>query len=314
MGVGGDGLSDALIADGTHSACSQICSDVTWDFLLEGHRVGEIPGDGSEVSSAMAKGLRRYTAARVGLERAGSSVATRHQLEFALAHAQARDAVHSELDVPKLLAGFGERWLAAIAVRSAASGRVEYLRRPDLGRTLSEESEGLLGGVAGAEGDSGARVAVVVGDGLSALAVERHAVALIEALLPLLARWVVAPIVVAEQARVALGDAVGRTLGTDAVVMLIGERPGLSAADSLGAYITWRPGERCTDAERNCVSNIRAGGLDYATAARKIAWYLNEGRRLGLTGVAIREPDAGIFPGSVALESRTEQVRPSLEL
>jgi ethanolamine ammonia-lyase small subunit len=144
---------------------------------------------------------------------------------------------------------------------------------------------------------------VVLADGLSALATERHGLPVLDALLPLLGLdeasaapgWTLAPIVVAEQARVALGDAIGAALGADVTVVLIGERPGLSSPDSLGAYITWGPRPGRSDAERNCVSNIRLEGLDYAGAAAKIAWYVREGRRLGLTGVQLRESDGGLL-------------------
>jgi ethanolamine ammonia-lyase small subunit len=251
--------------------------------------------------------LRDCTPARVGLERAGSSLATRHALEFALAHAQARDAVHSALDVVVLLSALGERRLPAVAVCSAAAGRTEYLRRPDLGRRLSQESAEQLsarmefaGHGAGMEkypGHGPARIAFILADGLSALATQRHAIPLVDALLPLLDQsWRMTPVVVAEQARVALGDEIGSLLRADVTVMLIGERPGLSSPDSLGAYITWNPQLGRTDAERNCVSNIRTGGLDSVTAAQKIAWYAREGRRLGLSGVALRESDAALLP------------------
>jgi ethanolamine ammonia-lyase small subunit len=248
--------------------------------------------------------LRSLTPARVALDRTGASITTRHALEFSLAHAQARDAVHSALAVPSLLAALRERGLAAIAVKSAARDRTEYLRRPDLGRTLSAPSAALLATNPGApfmqpmSGHSReartapATLSIILADGLSALAAERHALPLLDTLLPLLAAtWTFTPILLAEQARVALGDEIGLALHADLTVMLIGERPGLSSPDSLGAYITWAPHPGRTDAERNCVSNIRAEGLDYAAAAAKIIWYVNEGRRLGLTGVELRERD-----------------------
>jgi len=256
-----------------------------------------------ELAHELAHELRELTTARVGLERVGASLATRPALEFTLAHAQARDAVHMALGVATMLAALRERGLTAMAVKSAASDRAEYLRRRDLGRRLSvtsaerlakgREQHGDEGGVRGTQ----AVVSVIVADGLSALAAERHAMPLLDALLPLLRAasaeelsgwtngWTIAPIVVAEQARVALGDEIGAALGADVTVMLIGERPGLSAPDSLGAYVTWAPRVGMTDAERNCVSNIRAEGLDYAAAAERIAWMVREGRRMGLTGI-----------------------------
>jgi ethanolamine ammonia-lyase small subunit len=244
--------------------------------------------------------LRRLTPARVALELTGVSITTRHALEFSLAHARARDAVNSALGAASLMTALRSWGLEAVLVRSAAMSRVEYLRRPDLGRALSEASAALIAerfaemGLARPEAQT---ISIILGDGLSALATERHALPALDALLPLLgADWRVAPIVVAEQARVALGDEIGAALCADVTVMLIGERPGLSSPDSLGAYITWAPRRGRTDAERNCVSNIRHQGLDYASAAAKIARYVNEGRRLGLTGVALRESDAALLP------------------
>jgi len=244
--------------------------------------------------------LRALTPARVALERSGVSVTTHHALAFSLAHAQARDAVHSALAVPSLMAALRERGLTALAVRSAASNRTEYLRRPDLGRTLASSSAELLAARRGEDRKPGAVVSVILGDGLSALAVERHALSLLDALLPLLrptadasatkaADWALAPVIVAEQARVALGDAIGVALEANVTVMLIGERPGLSSPASLGAYITWAPRPGRTDAERNCVSNVHTDGLGYAAAAAKIAWFVTEAQRLGLTGVDLRE-------------------------
>jgi ethanolamine ammonia-lyase small subunit len=243
--------------------------------------------------------LRALTPARIALERTGSSLTTRHALEFSLAHAQARDAVHSALAVPSLLTALRERDLAAIAVRSAATNRAEYLRCPDLGRALAATSAALIAtqpAIGGLQAISSSLV-LILADGLSALATERHALHVLDALLPLLdATWRLAPIVIAEQARVALGDEIGAAFHADATVILIGERPGLSSPDSLGAYITWAPRHGRTDAERNCISNIRTEGLDYAAAAARIAWTLSEGRRLGLTGVALRDSDAALLP------------------
>jgi ethanolamine ammonia-lyase small subunit len=248
--------------------------------------------------------LRAMTTARVALDRTGASITTQHSLEFSLAHAQARDAVHSTLGVASLMAELRERELAAVTVHSGARDRTEYLRRPDLGRSLSDTSRAVLTACSGeARTRPGATlVSIVLADGLSALATERHAMPMLDALLPLLGvggteassasgSWELTPIVIAEQARVALADEIGEALRANITVMLIGERPGLSSPDSLGAYITWAPHPGRTDAERNCVSNIRTEGLDYAAAAAKIAWYVREGRRLGLTGVALRESD-----------------------
>jgi ethanolamine ammonia-lyase small subunit len=253
-----------------------------------------------------------FTPARISLDRTGVSIATRHALEFLLAHAQARDAVHASLNVPALLAALRDRELRAIAVHSAARDRAEYLRRTDLGRTLDTTCAALRASPATDNLQTATSLTIILADGLSALAIERHAMPVVDALLPLLgisksgaahaaAPWQLTSVVIAEQARVALGDEIGQVLRTDVTVMLIGERPGLSSPDSLGAYITWGPRPGRTDAERNCVSNIRQpldgqtfgqAGLDYATAAAKIAWYIAEGRRRGLSGVSIREQDA----------------------
>jgi ethanolamine ammonia-lyase small subunit len=229
--------------------------------------------------------LRGYTNARVALRSAGRSLATSELLDMALCLADARDAVHAELSTVTLVQELVALGLEVFSVRSAAGGRGEYLRRPDLGRRLSAASRALLEQV---DPESGS-LAVVVADGLSAFAVERHAVPVLDALLPLLADWQIGPVVVAEQARVAIGDEIGEVLGAVATLLLIGERPGLSAPDSLGAYVTWAPRIGRSDAERNCVSNIRPEGLGYDLAARKIAAYLNEARRLQLTGVALKE-------------------------
>ncbi len=221
--------------------------------------------------------LAALTQARIGLPRAGQTLNTAASLAFDLAHAQARDAVHAVFDTSALQAAFD-----LIEVHSAAPDRATYLQRPDLGRQLpAKEAARLV--------PTGADTAIVVGDGLSATAVARHGVPLIRALLPRIG-GVLAPVVAAHQARVALGDAIGAALGVDIVVMLIGERPGLSAPDSLGAYITWQPRPGRQDSERNCVSNIRPPhGLDHETAATRIAWLVQQARALRLTGVALKD-------------------------
>jgi len=215
--------------------------------------------------------LRELTPARVALGRAGHSLPTRELLAFQLAHARARDAVWRALD-PGLLSE-----LHPIYLRSAARDRATYLRRPDLGRRLEE-------GTRLERGDWDA--VIVVADGLSATAVHRHAGVVIGALRPLIADWRVA-ICVVEQGRVAIGDEIGERMGAKMAVMLIGERPGLSSPDSLGAYLTWSPRVGRTDAERNCVSNIRTEGLDPELAARRIAGILRAARELGLTGIGL---------------------------
>lgn len=223
--------------------------------------------------------LRRLTEARIGLQRAGIALATPPMLDFQLAHARARDAVHTPLDAEALAEQLGR---PAIIVASAAADRATYLRRPDLGRRLADDAPALP------RGDHD--LAIVIADGLSATAVHAHAAEVVAALVALLPDWRIAPLVIARQGRVALGDIVGEQLGAGAVVVLIGERPGLSSAASLGAYLTLapRPGRR--DSERNCVSNIRTpGGLAPDIAAEKIAWLLREARRIGATGVALKD-------------------------
>lgn len=227
--------------------------------------------------------LRRVTPARIGLGRAGNSVPTAEVLSFGAAHAAARDAVHLPLDVEALVEALDGLGLGTpTVVASAAADRATYLTRPDLGRVPGTDLE---------LGPGEAEIAVVVADGLSAEAVAKHAVPLLEHLVPLLdsATTLAAP-VVATQARVALGDHIGRALGARLVLVLIGERPGLSSSDSLGAYLTWDPRPGVLDSARNCVSNIRPPhGLDHATAARTIASLVTGARALGATGVALKD-------------------------
>lgn len=232
--------------------------------------------------------LRDYTSARVDLGRTGASVPTRALLDFQLAHAKARDAVHLPLSVKSLFLELNQKGVPSITLSSAAGNRDEYLKRPDLGRRLVDDSRERLVPLRG-EYD----VSFVIADGLSALAVHRHAVPLLDLLLRDL-DWRVAPVAIVEQGRVAIGDEIGELLGAKMVVVLIGERPGLSSPDSLGAYLTWQPRPGRTDAERNCVSNIRAEGLSYELAAHKLLFLMNEARRLKLSGVALKE-DAGVF-------------------
>jgi len=244
----------------------------------------------ARLAQALAARLRVLTPARVGLARTGVSLETRDLLDFQRSHAQARDAVHSRLEAAALAAA-----LAAISgkevlrLHSAAPDRATYLQRPDLGRTLNESSRALLLSHAAATEPNPHGLTLIVADGLSALAVERHAAPLIEALLPLLIDWQLAPLCVVEQARVAIGDEIGAALHAQVSIVLIGERPGLTSPDSLGAYITWAPRPGRTDAERNCISNIRAEGLSYAHAAAQLGYYLTEARRRQLTGVALKE-------------------------
>lgn len=246
------------------------------------------PGEARDLARVEGD-LRGLTPARVSLDRTGNSITTRDTLAFARDHAQARDAVHAHLSLPTLLAEIHARGLEAIAVKSAAPDRATYLRRPDLGRTLSEAAKSALH--AGKSDAAKPRLTIILADGLSALATDRNAIAVVDSLLPLVQdEWQVTPIAIAEQARVALGDEIGVALGAQLTVMLIGERPGLSAADSLGAYITWEPRIGRTNAERNCISNIRSEGLSPGDAARRIAYFAREARLLHATGTALKDP------------------------
>jgi ethanolamine ammonia-lyase small subunit len=255
--------------------------------------------DNSQPDTAMASGfsarLRALTPARVGLARTGVSLETRDLLDFQRCHAQARDAVHSRLEAAALAADLAKITESEVLrLHSAAPDRATYLQRPDLGRALDEASRNLLSRHAASASSEdkqrGSRkLALIVADGLSALAVERHAQPLIEELLPQLSGWQLTPLCVVEQTRVAIGDEIGLALGAQISVVLIGERPGLSSPDSLGVYITWQPRPGRTDAERNCISNIRAEGLSYTQAAAQLGYYLTEARRRQLTGVALKE-------------------------
>lgn len=230
--------------------------------------------------------LARWTPARIALGRTGASLPTREVLAFALAHARARDAVHAPFDpgaVSRGLAGLG---LDTIEVASDATDRALYLRRPDCGRRLSPASRKALRGRS-----APVELVLVVGDGLSATAVHTHAVPLVAAFQPHARRqdWSLAPVVLARGARVALGDEIGALLQARAVAVLIGERPGLSSSDSLGVYLTFGPRHGRSDAERNCISNIRAEGLSYEVAAFKLAWLVREALSRSLTGVGLKD-------------------------
>lgn len=226
--------------------------------------------------------LRAATPARIGLGRSGDALPVRDVLEFQLAHARARDAVHRPLDAEAIrLAVEG-----AVVVHSAAADRATYLRRPDLGRTLDAEGRAAL---EAARPEGGWDAVFVIADGLSPVGVQRHAVPLLQACMARLAGWSIAPTVVAIQARVALGDEIGELLGARLCAVLIGERPGLSVADSVGAYLTYGPRRGRRDSERNCISNVHAAGLSYDAAADMLAWLMTEARSRRLTGVGLKD-------------------------
>jgi ethanolamine ammonia-lyase small subunit len=232
--------------------------------------------------------LRELTPARVALGRSGASVPTTALLDFTLDHARARDAVHAAFDAKALISALGGLSLGAVGVCSRAGDRKNYLRRPDLGRRLDQASLQLL---AERRGRGACPLAIVIGDGLSPTAVHAHAIELMRALLARLgaAQIEIGDVVVASGARVALGDEIGEILGAGMALVLLGERPGLSAPDSLGAYLTFAPKVGRTDAERNCVSNIHRAGLGYQEAAFKIAWLIREGLSRQVTGVALKD-------------------------
>ena len=239
--------------------------------------------------------LRRLTAARIGLRRTGAALATSDMLDFQLAHARARDAVHAALDEAKLAADLAALGLPAIAVASAAEDRQTYLMRPDLGRRLAAGTEATL---TPHRGDYD--LALVIADGLSALAVQRHAAPLLTRVLPALRAegFKIAPLVIVRHGRVAIGDSIALALGAASVAVLIGERPGLSAPDTLGAYLTWQPHAHTTDAERNCISNIRPEGLDYETAAFRLTHLLRAMHARRMSGVALKDDSERLLLGA----------------
>lgn len=234
--------------------------------------------------------LRRLTPARIALGRTGTSMPTSAQLDFQYAHAQARDAVHLPFDHAGLSSQLAERGRECLLLHSAATDRNSYLQRPDLGRKLSDESAQKLRDYTQAN-PGGVDLAIVVADGLSALAVHRHT-------LPFLARmeeqtaiegWSLSPVILVEQGRVAVADEIGELLGAKMVVILIGERPGLSSPDSLGLYFTYNPKVGLTDAYRNCISNVRLEGLSYGMAAHRLLYLMREACRRQLSGVSLKD-------------------------
>jgi ethanolamine ammonia-lyase small subunit len=230
--------------------------------------------------------LRRLSGARIGLPRAGASLATGPLLDFRLAHARARDAVHDELDTAQLAADLAPLGLDIVVVESAAEDRQRYLMRPDLGRRLAPEAEARLAPHA-ARFDA----VFVIADGLSARAVQHHAKPVLAGVIKALRAEgsKIGPLVVVRHGRVAVGDAIASLLATDSVAVLIGERPGLTAPDSMGAYLTWQPHPGTRDADRNCISNIRPGGIPYGDAAFKLAYLLRTMRARRISGVQLKD-------------------------
>jgi ethanolamine ammonia-lyase small subunit len=237
--------------------------------------------------------LRQFTAARIALGRSGVSLPTSAQLEFQLAHARARDAVHLALDTQALSQALSNGGDTCITLSSAAETRDIYLQRPDLGRRLDAASRSTL-----QERQRGGErcydLAIVIADGLSALAIEQNAQPFLNALKQRLLpeNWTLAPIAIVRQGRVAIGDEVGELLGAKVVVVLIGERPGLSSPDSMGLYLTWAPRLGLTDESRNCISNVRPAGLSYAEAAYKLHYLLTQAHQRQLSGVQLKDETA----------------------
>lgn len=247
--------------------------------------------------------LRAFTNARIALGRAGNSVPTAPLLAFNLSHAQARDAVHQPLDADALHEQLRAHGFATtLDVHSAAPDREHYLRRPDLGRRLSDESRDLLLKAASEEPD----IVFVIADGLSAFAASKQSTPMLQAIHARLQQdWKIGPIIVARQARVALGDEIGEMLRARMVVMLIGERPGLSSPDSLGIYLTYAPKVGCSDAQRNCISNVRPEGLNFDAAAHKLHYLLTHARRLGLTGVGLKDKSDALLEATPTASDAT---------
>lgn len=240
--------------------------------------------------------LRRFTDARIGLGRSGAGMPTREVLDFTFAHAMARDAVLTPLDWPGVEKSLADLNYRTVRVSSAVQDRAEYLRRPDLGRKLSAASRDDLAAL-GATLKSRPDVAIVIGDGLSSKAVAANIAPFLSSFAPYVKKkaWTLSPLVLAHNARVALGDDVAEVLSVKSVIVLIGERPGLSSPDSLGAYLTFAPRVGFNDANRNCISNIRARGLSYGEAAFKLAWLLDQAFKRKLSGVNLKdEAGAGI--------------------
>lgn len=244
--------------------------------------------------------LRRITTARIALGRTGGSLPTRELLDFRLAHARARDAVHAPFDATAFADQLRPLGLEVICVESAATTQLDFLRRPDLGRRLGQSSRARL--MAYAESQAPCDVAIIVSDGLSSLAAVEHAPLVLAELIPLArwSGWTLAPLIVASHGRVALQDEIGALLQARLTLMLLGERPGLGAVDSLGAYFTYAPQPGLTDAARNCVSNIRAEGLSPLDAARKLHDLITQSLRRSLSGVDLKDDAPALSgPGSV---------------
>lgn len=231
--------------------------------------------------------LKAFTSARIALGRTGVATPLKEVLDFRMCHAHARDAVYSSLEIDKLEEALQQFQLPIILVTSKASDRKGYLQRPDLGRNLDDASTNNLKN----ESSYSVDVVIIIADGLSATAINKHAVQLLKKLIPYLKQSIltIAPIVIAQQGRVAIADEIGSLLNAKLSLILIGERPGLSSPDSMGAYITYNPSSGTTDESRNCVSNIRPEGLGYELAAEKIATLIKASLQLKLSGILLKD-------------------------
>ncbi|WP_110516461.1 ethanolamine ammonia-lyase subunit EutC [Herpetosiphon llansteffanensis] len=238
-------------------------------------------------SAQLWQRLRQFTNARIGLGRVGDGLPTNAHLAFQQDHALARDAVHAQVDFAALASELQADFPHILRLKSAAVDRASYLKRPDLGRMLHADSRQQLERLESAP----ATIALVVADGLSAVAIERHAAPLLKLIKHQLSElgWSLAPLTLVEQGRVAIGDEIGELLRAELVVILIGERPGLSVADSLGIYLTYAPQRGRNDAERNCISNIHQQGLSYASASELLLYLLGQARQRRLTGVGLKD-------------------------
>ena len=230
--------------------------------------------------------LKRFTRARIALGRVGSSLPTKEILDFGMSHAMARDAVHLALDADTLEKQVKSLGFDVLKLHSRAPDRASYLLRPDWGRRLSDESAEIVKALP----QQKIELSIVIGDGLSSLAVQKHAAPMLQSMLQAMpSAWRTGPVVIASQARVALADEVGELMQARMVILLIGERPGLSSPDSLGLYLTYQPKVGCSDADRNCISNVRLEGLSYEAAAKKLIWLAKESMRLKVSGVALKD-------------------------
>ena len=278
--------------------------------------IAQSPQDESEVVTHNPWGkLRDFTSARIALGRSGNSVPTNELLSFQLDHAQAMDAVHCSLNIESLVAGLSDSYSILentleppVVVSSQVSDRLMYLQRPDLGRLLDESSWQTLNLIAN-EHNTDIDLAIVIADGLSSVAIQNHAVPVVTRLISLLSaddehQWKFAPITIVKQGRVAVGDDVGECFNAKVVLVLIGERPGLTSPDSMGMYLTWGAKRGSKDSQRNCISNVRPQGLNYDDACERVFYLLKEARKLQLSGVNLKDRSDINEPGGASVEDK----------